>query len=137
MQFQEVSFKEQFVSQQHGCVFWRKGAEKVLNSLDPTKFLFLQLANCFSVQDSPVWMDSSTYPFCQNMEERLGGPQVQQPKLIPIALQLISKVFRILQKLADLTGSRAYERFTAHQIAKIFSEKSDLYYNTEVKFQQR
>lgn len=48
----------------------------MLTTLDPTKFLFLQLANCFSVQDSPVWMDSSTQAYCQNMEERLGGPQV-------------------------------------------------------------
>ena len=38
----------------------------------------------------------------------------------------------ILQKLADLTGSRAYERFTGHQIAKILTEKAELYFNTEV-----
>lgn len=38
----------------------------------------------------------------------------------------------LLQRLADLTGSRAYERFTGHQIAKIVSEKAELYFNTEV-----
>lgn len=48
----------------------------MLSTLDPTKFLFLQLANCFSVQDSPVWMDSSTQSYCETMEKKLGGPQV-------------------------------------------------------------
>ena len=45
----------------------------MLSTLDPTKFLFLQLANCFSVQDSPVWMDSSTQSYCETMEKKLGG----------------------------------------------------------------
>lgn len=36
------------------------------------------------------------------------------------------------QKLADLTGSRAYERFTGHQIAKILAQKAESYFNTEV-----
>lgn len=95
--------------QQHGSVYWRKGVQNLLPTLDPTKFLFLQLANCFSIQDSPVWMDSSTHSYCETMEKKLGGPQ----------------------RLADLTGSRAYERFTGHQIAKIVSEKAELYFNTE------
>ncbi len=48
----------------------------MLNTLEPTKFMFLQLANCFSVQDSPIWMDSSTGSYCESMEKKLGGPQV-------------------------------------------------------------
>nr|CAH0102245.1 unnamed protein product [Daphnia galeata] len=108
LDFQDISAISG-AGQQHGSVYWRKGAEKVLSTLDPTKFLFLQLANCFSVQDSPVWMDSSTQSYCETMEKKLGGPQ----------------------KLADLTGSRAYERFTGHQIAKILTEKAELYFNTE------
>ncbi|XP_046459350.1 xylulose kinase-like isoform X2 [Daphnia pulex] len=109
LDFQDISAISG-AGQQHGSVYWRKGAEKVLSTLDPTKFMFLQLANCFSVQDSPVWMDSSTQSYCETMEKKLGGPQ----------------------KLADLTGSRAYERFTGHQIAKVLTEKAELYFNTEM-----
>lgn len=71
-----------FFLQQHGSVYWRKGAESVLKTLDPTKFLFLQLANCFSIQDSPVWMDSSTLSYCEAMEKKLGGPQVHLKPLL-------------------------------------------------------
>jgi len=52
-------------------------------SLDASQFLFHQLANSFSVQDSPIWMDSSTRTFCDNMEMKLGGPQVS-PSAIAI-----------------------------------------------------
>ena len=38
----------------------------------------------------------------------------------------------ILQKLADITGSKAYERFTGSQIAKIYQTKNLVYNNTEV-----
>jgi hypothetical protein len=37
-----------------------------------------------------------------------------------------------LQKLAEITGSRAYERFTGSQIAKIYQTKKTVYNNTEV-----
>lgn len=36
------------------------------------------------------------------------------------------------QDLANITGSRAYERFTGSQIAKISESKPELYKNTEV-----
>ena len=39
-----------------------------------------------------------------------------------------------MKKLAELTGSRAHERFTGNQIAKIFDEKSESYFNTEVSW---
>jgi len=95
--------------QQHGSVYWKKGAEKVLETLNPSLFLYSQLTNSFSIPDSPVWMDSSTEVYCKKLEDKIGGPQ----------------------KLAELTGSRAYERFTGNQIAKIFDEKSESYFNTE------
>lgn len=50
-------------------------------------------------------MDSSTGKQCQNLEDAVGGPQ----------------------RLSDITGSRAYERFTGNQIAKIYELKSDAY----------
>lgn len=55
-------------------------------------------------------MDSSTSKQCKKLEEAVGGPL----------------------KLAEVTGSRAYERFTGSQIAKIAENKPDNYNNTEV-----
>lgn len=85
--------------QQHGSVYWKKGADKTLNSLDavhaahPLKAL---LADCFSYADCPIWMDSSTTAECAAVEAAVGGAEA----------------------LAQLTGSRAYERFTLQQILK-------------------
>lgn len=95
--------------QQHGSVYWRKGAADMLRDLDSSKFLHDQLQGAFSVRDSPVWMDSSTEVQCRNLETAVGGAQ----------------------SLADITGSRAFERFTGNQIAKIWQMKRDAYANTE------
>ncbi|XP_043245698.1 xylulose kinase-like isoform X2 [Amphibalanus amphitrite] len=95
--------------QQHGCVLWRAGAEATLGSLEPDQFLHQQLESAFSVRNSPIWMDSSTTAQCRALEQYVGGPQ----------------------KLADITGSRAYERFTGNQIAKIHQQSPEAYKNTE------
>lgn len=76
--------------QQHGSVYWRTGAGDMLKSLRPDKFMHDELAHAFSILDSPIWMDSSTGKQCKSLEEAVGGPQA----------------------LAQITGSRAYERFT-------------------------
>lgn len=55
-------------------------------------------------------MDSSTSEQCKTLENGVGGPI----------------------KLARITGSRAYERFTGNQIAKLFEKRPDAYNNTEV-----
>ncbi|KAJ3650324.1 hypothetical protein Zmor_022019 [Zophobas morio] len=96
-------------AQQHGSVFWQKGSEKILASLDPGQFLHQQLASSFTVNNSPVWMDASTTVQCRQLEEAVGG-----------AL-----------KLAEITGSRGYERFTGSQIAKIAQAKPEAYKNSE------
>ncbi|CAL1714607.1 unnamed protein product [Somion occarium] len=84
--------------QQHGSVFWSAEAETLLSNLDSSKSLAEQLAPiAFTLQKSPIWQDSSTTRECREIEEAVGGPQA----------------------LADLTGSRAYERFTGTQIRKI------------------
>jgi len=62
--------------QQHGTVYWTTGAEQTLRTLNPAGFLHMQLASCFSVVNSPVWMDSSTTKQCKNLENAVGGPQV-------------------------------------------------------------
>lgn len=49
--------------------------------------MLLLLQPCFSVADSPVWMDSSTTGQCKRLEDTVGGPEV----------------------LSQCTGSRAYE----------------------------
>uniref|UniRef100_A0A8C7E3V8 Xylulose kinase n=1 Tax=Naja naja TaxID=35670 RepID=A0A8C7E3V8_NAJNA len=72
---------------QHGSVYWKEGASSVLQNLSPVLPLHQSLKNCFSLSNSPVWMDSSTAAQCKSLEKKAGGAQ----------------------KLADITGSRAYE----------------------------
>ena len=86
--------------QQHGSVYWSKEAEHLLATLDPSRTLADQLApDAFSLSRAPIWQDSSTTRECRELEEAVGGAQA----------------------LADLTGSRAYERFTGNQIARVSS----------------
>jgi len=83
--------------QQHGSVYWKHGAEATLGSLAPGASLASQLKDSFSIPNSPNWMDSSTSAECATLEKALGGPETT----------------------ADALGSRAYERFTGNQIAKL------------------
>ena len=95
--------------QQHGSVYWRRGADAALAALRPDRFLHEQLSAAFSVQDSPVWMDASTAAQCARLEAAVGGAE----------------------RLAQLTGSRAYERFTGSQVAKLAQERPEVYRATE------
>ena len=95
--------------QQHGSVYWKDGAAVKLKNLDSTKTLEEQLSGCFSVDDSPIWMDSSTTKQCKQLEAVVGGAQA----------------------MADITGSRAYERFTVTQILKLIQTNPDAYKATE------
>ncbi|KAM6900745.1 xylulose kinase [Xenentodon cancila] len=95
--------------QQHGSVFWRTGASRTLEQLDPGRSLHRLLQDSFSVSDSPIWMDSSSGRQCQDLEAAVGG-----------AL-----------RLAEITGSRAYERFTGNQIAKLRASQADGFQDTE------
>ncbi|KAF5361926.1 hypothetical protein D9756_002272 [Leucocoprinus leucothites] len=92
--------------QQHGSVFWSKEAESLLRNLDPSKTTLEQLSpSAFTFQRSPIWQDSSTTKECEEIEAAIGGAQA----------------------LADLSGSRAYERFTGTQIARLRKKDSKLY----------
>lgn len=96
-------------AQQHGSVYWKTGSSQIFSSLDPRKSLLSQLENAFSLKKSPIWMDCSTTEECREIEEACGGAI----------------------KLAQLTGSRAYERCTGPQIKKIFNMLPEVYNNTE------
>jgi xylulokinase len=67
------------------------------------------LKDFFVIEDSPIWMDSSTTEQCHFLEQAVGGPQT----------------------LAEITGSRAYERFTGNQIAKIYKNNPASYEECE------
>lgn len=98
--------------QQHGSVYWqcaRGSPGETLKTLDASKCLHLQLENAFATLHSPIWMDSSTSKQCRAIEAAMGGADV----------------------LANITGSRAYERFTGPQIRKLYEYQRDVYDNTE------
>lgn len=60
-------------AQQHGTVYWKKGANEILSNLDSSKFLHLQLQNAFALRETPIWQDSSTETECTFIEEQIGG----------------------------------------------------------------
>lgn len=95
--------------QQHGSVYWAKGARDTLRGLKADAPLAHQLRDAFSTPNSPIWMDSSTTKQCRQLEEAVGGAQA----------------------MADLTGSRAYERFTGNQILKIAQTSPKVFEGTE------
>ncbi|KAL8601349.1 hypothetical protein ACOMHN_054642 [Nucella lapillus] len=105
--------------QQHGSVYWKQGARQTLTNLQPDQSLAEQLKSlighcctlqdAFSVSESPIWMDASTTSQCKQLEQKVGGPQ----------------------KLTEITGSRAYERLTGNQIAKLYQHDPEAYNNTE------
>ncbi|MCE9613984.1 MAG: carbohydrate kinase [Lentisphaerae bacterium] len=91
--------------QQHGSVWLNARAAPALHALHYAMPLRTQLADVFSVGDSPIWMDSSTGAQCAALEKAMGGAQ----------------------RVAELSGSRAYERFTGNQIAKIYQTEPGAY----------
>lgn len=96
-------------AQQHGSVWWRRESGNVLANLDPDEYLHKALVSAFTLRESPIWMDSSTTDECKMLEQLAGGAA----------------------KLAEITGSRAYERFTGAQIAKVFRRRPEIYSATE------
>ena len=95
--------------QQHGSVWLRERAKLALAELSPKRMLKDQREGIFATMGSPVWMDARATELCRKLEEEVGGPQA----------------------LADITGSRAYERFT-YNIIRWFAENCEgVYGNTE------
>jgi hypothetical protein len=95
-------------AQQHGSVYLNDRASTIVSSLAPTVSLVPQLAGAFSRPTAPVWIDSSTSAQCEEMTRAVGGEAA----------------------IAELTGSRAFERFTAPQIRKFYQTEPRLYADT-------
>ena len=91
--------------QQHGSVYFTTAGTAALAQIDPERPLAPQVAAMLSRPVSPVWLDCSTTAECTMLTSALGGDAA----------------------LAKLTGSRAYERFTAAQIRKFAARDPDAY----------
>ena len=97
------------------------------------RFLHEQLGSAFSVHDSPIWMDSSTR-FTLNKHHHYALYLIIV--LIPIVLIMsilcstecasLEASVGGAEQLAQITGSRAYERFTGNQIAKLAKERPEV-----------
>lgn len=98
--------------QQHGSVYWKTKSEleklKTGNNTKDSSLVDL-LKSSFSRIDCPIWMDSSTTDECQ----------------------LLEKAVTDAQNLFQITGSKAYERFTGSQIMKVAKKTSEIYQQTE------
>jgi xylulokinase len=91
--------------QQHGSVYLTAEGAAALGQLDPERPLAPQVARMLSRSVSPVWLDCSTTAECRSLASAIGGDEA----------------------LARLTGSRAYERFTAAQIRRFAAREPDAY----------
>lgn len=96
-------------AQQHGTVYWNQHGIDTLQKLDPDQFLRTQIdEKAFAVKRAPVWMDSSTTQQCEEIEAAVGGRD----------------------EMVRITGSKAYERFSAAQIRKIYQRQPEAYQQT-------
>ncbi|HUL75375.1 MAG TPA: FGGY-family carbohydrate kinase [Vicinamibacterales bacterium] len=92
-------------AQQHGSVYLNGRASGRLGALDPSRPLAPQLDGIFARPVSPIWLDRSTTQECEEITRAVGGAA----------------------RLASLTGSRAFERFTAAQIRKCYKREPEAY----------
>ncbi len=96
-------------AQQHGSVYLNARAADTIAALDPARPLSDQIGGILSRPVAPIWMDSSTPAECAEIEAAVGGDQA----------------------LAQRTGSRAFERFTAAQIRKFSKQDPAAYAATD------
>jgi xylulokinase len=95
-------------AQQHGTVYLNASADATWTTLSSATPLAAQIGRIFSRERSPIWMDASTSTQCAAITLALGGAG----------------------RVADLTGSRAFERFAGPQIRKVFEQEPEAYART-------
>ncbi|KAF8944933.1 hypothetical protein BGZ47_003481 [Haplosporangium gracile] len=136
-------------AQQHGSVYWSCGATQAFETLrgpssEPSSSsseLVEIFKDAFTIKESPIWQDTSTTSQCEEMEVFLGRLNNQHRGRSSTITNIASddaaaeeeeSKVRLLgqQKLAELTGSRAYERYTGSQILKIVQERPEVYRST-------
>jgi xylulokinase len=96
-------------AQQHGSVYLNDRAGTALANFDSSRPLADQVRPILAREVSPIWMDSSTSAECTEIENAVGGDRA----------------------LAERTGSRAFERFTAAQIRKFSKREPAPYASTD------
>src|SRR3954463_1231888 len=96
-------------AQQHGSVYLNARATQGLTGFDPGRPLAEQVKPLLARDIAPIWMDSSTSAECGEIETAVGGDRA----------------------LAQRTGSRAFERFTAAQIRKFSKHEPAAYAATD------
>ncbi|TFF99661.1 MAG: carbohydrate kinase [Promethearchaeota archaeon] len=94
--------------QQHGTVYLNADYDYTLRNLDTNISISDQLKNCLTRESSPIWMDSSTSPQCEQIRKTLGGRD----------------------KTIKITGSNTFERFSGPQIRKFYQQNPRLYNKT-------
>ena len=92
-------------AQQHGTVYLSGAAETILAAADFSRPIHEQITWALSRPVSPIWLDSSTTTECVEITEAVGGAP----------------------RLAQKTGSRAFERFAGPQIRKFFKQEPAAY----------
>ncbi|MBR4220616.1 MAG: hypothetical protein IKR81_05625 [Victivallales bacterium] len=97
-------------AQQHGTVYLSPDFAKNNWISGKTSSLSAAIAPMLTRKSSPIWMDSSTFQQCREIEAALGSAQYLQQKC----------------------GSCATERFAGPQIRKFFQEDSSAYAKTGV-----
>ncbi|OWZ21500.1 Xylulose kinase [Phytophthora megakarya] len=98
-------------AQQHASVYWSKdfslrtclNAAAASDAISMVEVMNKPQEPAFCLPNGPSWMDSSTTRYCAELEAVVGGPD----------------------RVAEISGSRAYERFTGNQIAKRIHENPD------------
>lgn len=53
-------------------MYWAKGAQGLLATLEPSQPLAPQLSKAFARKESPIWADSSTGAQCASVEAKVG-----------------------------------------------------------------
>ncbi|KAG0275978.1 hypothetical protein BGZ95_008151 [Linnemannia exigua] len=126
-------------AQQHGSVYWSSDATRAFGTLRAThstlssSSLVEIFKDAFTVAQSPIWQDTSTTVQCKEMELFLGN--LERKRLCRSTVdekEEDESMVRLLgqHRLAELTGSRAYERYTGSQILKIVQETPEIYRST-------